>query len=221
MPRGWQDRLHPEYYKRGNILKKDAFDALRSLYRALGSRLRGLAIVDGQVDWSSTGIYKVERLQGSDESQRTTVHNRFMDRRAEIPGDLVKSMSIAELAVQQNYSQDTAYVSVLNGQCLVLESLFPRIQMRGLRLRLSDDLGATEGTDEEHGGGALPPAKKRKIVAAKSSGAATLAVPSPLPGAAVSKAGGVAATPAHPALAASEDEEGSEEEANAEGEEEE
>ena len=100
-----------------------AFDVLRSLYRALGSRLRGVAIVDGQVDWSIIGIYKVERLQGSDESQRTTVYNRSMNRRAEIPDDVVMGMSIAELAVQQNFSKDTAYVSVSSGQCLFLAAI--------------------------------------------------------------------------------------------------
>ena len=100
-----------------------AFDVLRSLYRALGSRLRGVAIVDGQVDWSIIGIYKVERLQGSDESQRTTVYNRSMYRRAEIPDDVVMGMSIAELAVQQNFSKDTAYVSVSSGQCLFLAAI--------------------------------------------------------------------------------------------------
>ena len=91
--------------------------------------------------WSSIGIYKVERLQGSDESLRTNVYKRAMYRRAEIPDDVVKGMSIAELAVQQNLSKDTAYVSVSSGQCIFLESLFPRIQMRGRRRRFSGDLG--------------------------------------------------------------------------------
>ena len=61
---------------------------------------------------SSFGIYKVERLQGSDESLRTTVYNRAMYRRAEIPDDVVKGMSITELTVQQLFSKDTACVTV-------------------------------------------------------------------------------------------------------------
>ena len=70
------------------------------------------------VYWSSIGIYNVKRLQGSGESLRTTVYSRAMYRRADIPDDVVKGMSIADLAVQQNLSKDTAYVPVSTGQCI-------------------------------------------------------------------------------------------------------
>ena len=64
-----------------------------------------------------------------------------MDRRAEIPEDLVRGMAMKDLAVQMNLSLDSAYVLVSAGEVLFLESLFPRIQMRGRRRRLSGDLG--------------------------------------------------------------------------------
>ena len=185
------------------------------MYLALGSRLSNLAIVEGNVLWVNQGIYKIERLQAADESQhRTTVYNRFMDRRAEIPEDLVRGMTMKELEVHQNFSLDSAYVMLLTGDTLVLESLFPRIhQMRGLRRRLSHELGVTG--DEEHGV-SPPPAKKQKTsgvghAPTAAVGAPTPGVPSPPSGVVGSKAGGVAATPSHPALAASEDEAGSEE----------
>ena len=60
------------------------------MYLALGRRLRNLVIVEGNVLWADQGIYKVERLQGSDEAPRTTVHNLFQDRRVENPEDLVR-----------------------------------------------------------------------------------------------------------------------------------
>ena len=86
------------------------------MYLALGSRLRNLVIVEGEADCSDIGICKFEQRQGSEESQRTTVYNRAMYRRAELPDDVVKGMSIAELAVQQTLSKGTAYVSVSSGQ---------------------------------------------------------------------------------------------------------
>ena len=181
------------------------------MYLALGRRLRNLVIVEGNVLWADQGIYKVERLQGSDKAPRTTVHNRFQDRRVEIPEDLVRGMSMKELAVQQNFSIDCAYVLLPSGDSLFLESLFPRIQQaRALRRRLSDDLGVTG--DEELGGGAMPPpAKKPKKAAGaptpkKAAGAPTPRVPSPPEAVVASAAGGVAATPDHPPLEASGDE---------------
>ena len=90
--------------------------------------MRNLVIVEGNVLWADQGIYKVERLQGADEAPRTTVHNRFQDRRVEIPEDLVRGMTMKELAVQQNFSIDCAYVLLPSGDSLFLESLFPRIQ---------------------------------------------------------------------------------------------
>ena len=73
-------------------------------------------------------MYKIERLQASDESQhRTTVYNRCMDRRAKIPEDLVRGMTMKDFEVHQNLFFDSAYVMVLWGDTLVLESLFPRI----------------------------------------------------------------------------------------------
>ena len=78
---------------------------MRALYRALGSRLRDLVVVEGNVVWLNQGIYRIERLQASDESQhRTTVYNRFMDRRADIPSDLVEGMTLEDLEVFQNFS---------------------------------------------------------------------------------------------------------------------
>ena len=120
---------------------------MRSLYQALGSRLRDLVIVEGNVVWVNQGIYRIERIQAVDESKhRTTVYNRFMERRADIPEDLVTGMSMKDLEVHQNFSLDSAYVNVLTGDTLHLESLFPRIHhARGLRRRLSHDLGVTEG----------------------------------------------------------------------------
>ena len=183
------------------------------MYLALGRRLRNLLIVEGNVLWADQGIYKVERLQGSDEAPRTTVHNRFQDRRVEIPEDLVRGMTMKELAVQQNFSIDCAYVLLPSGDSLFLESLFPRIQqVRALRRRLSDDLGVTG--DEELGGGALPPpAKKHRPSGVKhapkaAADAPTPRVPSPPAAAVASTAGGVdvVATPAHPPLEASGDE---------------
>ena len=199
--------------KGGIIRKKDCFDALRCLYLALGRRLRNLVIVEGNILWADQGIYKVERLQGSDEAPRTTVHNRFQDRRVEIPEDLVRGMTMKELAVQQNFSIDCAYVLLPSGDSLFLESLFPRIQqVRALRRRLSDDLGVTG--DEEYGGGALPPPAKKhrpsdvKHAPKAAADASTPRVPSPPEAAVASTAGGVgvAATPAHPPLEASGDE---------------
>ena len=181
------------------------------MYVALGRRLRNLVIVEGNVLWADQGIYKVERLQGSDEAPRTTVHNRFQDRRVEIPEDLVRGMTMKELAVQQNFSIDCAYVLLPSGDSLFLESLFPRIQqVRALRRRLSDDLGVTG--DEELGGGALPPpAKKHRPSGVKhapkaAADAPTPRVPSPPEAVVASAAGGRAATPDHPPLEASGDE---------------
>ena len=49
----------------------------------------------GNVLWVNQGIYKIERLQAADESTHcTTVYNRFMERRAEIPEDLVRGMTM-------------------------------------------------------------------------------------------------------------------------------
>ena len=60
---------------------------MRSLYSALGSRLRKLVIVEGDALWVNQGMYKIERLQASDESQhRTTVYNRCMDPRGSREG---------------------------------------------------------------------------------------------------------------------------------------
>jgi len=88
--------------KGSTIYTKVCFDALRSLYRALGSRLRGLVFVEGNVVWLNQGIYRIERLQAVDESQyRTTVYNRFMDRRADIPSDLVEGMIMKYLEVSR------------------------------------------------------------------------------------------------------------------------
>ena len=190
--------------KGSTIYKKVCFDALRSLYRALGSRLRDLVIVEGNVVWLNQGIYRIERLQAVDESQyRTTVYNRFMDRRADIPSDLVEGMSLEDLEVFQNFSLDTAYVNVRTGGTLVLESLFPRIHhhARKLRRRLSDELGVTQA--EQHGV-SPPPAKKPKTAAAE--GALSPKVPSPPSELVGSKAGGAGATPALPGLEPSEDE---------------
>ena len=113
------------------------------------------------------------------------------------------------LEVHHNFSLDSAYLMLLTGDTLVLEGLFPRIhQMRGLRRRLSDELGVTG--DEEHGV-SPPPAKKRKTSGAghaptAAAGAPSPRVPSPPPGVVGSYAGGVVITPAHPALSASDDE---------------
>ena len=177
---------------------------MRSLYLALGSRLSNLVIVEGNVLWSNQGVYKIERPQAADESQqRTTVYNRSMDRRVDIPEDLVRGMTMKELEVHHNFSFDSAYVMLQTGDTLVLESLFPRIrQMRGLRRRLSNELGVTG--DEEHGGSALPPpAKKQKTsgvghAPTAAAGAPTPKVPSPPSEVVGSKAGGVAATLVHP-----------------------
>ena len=208
--------------KGGVISKKESFDALKSLYGALGRRLRNLVIVEGNVHWPNQGIYTIERLQASDENHKTIVYNRFMDRRAEIPEDLVRGMAVKDLPVEQNFSMDSALIFVATGESLILESLFPRIrQMRALRRRLSDDLGATGMPDGEHGDSALPPAKKQKPSGMEHAptapaGVPTPKVPSPAPEAVAAKAGGakaggVAATPAHPELEASEDDAGSEE----------
>ena len=162
--------------------------------------------MEGNVLWVNQGIYKIERLQAADESKhRTTVYNRFMERRAEIPEYLVTGMSMKYLEVHQNFSLDSAYVNVLTGDTLVLESLFPRIHhhARKLRRRLSGELGVTEG--EQHGV-SPPPAKKPNTCPTAAAGAPTPNVPSPPSEVVGSKAGGVAATPAHPALEASEDE---------------
>ena len=120
----------------------------------------------------------------------------------EIPEDLVRGMTMKELAVQQNFSIDCAYVLLPSGDSLFLESLFPRIQQaRALRRRLSDDLGVTG--DEELGGGALPPpAKKPKKAAGaptpkKAAVASTPRVPSP-PEAVVASASQLIANPAVP-----------------------
>ena len=91
--------------------------------------------------------------------------------------------------------------------------------MRGLRRRLSHDFGVTG--DEEHGG-SPPPAKKPNTsgvghAPTAAAGAPTPKVPSPPSEMVASTAGGVAATPAHPALEASEDEAGSEETTGREG----
>ena len=98
-------------------------------------------IVEGNALWVNQGIYKIERLQAADESQHcTTVYKHFMGRRAEIPEDLVRGMTMKYLEVHQNFSLDSAYVMVLTGDTLVLESLFPRIhQMGGIRRRRSHD----------------------------------------------------------------------------------
>ena len=95
------------------------------------------------------------------------------------------------------------------GDTIVLGGLFPRIhQMRGLRRRLSNELGVTG--DEEHGVSPSP-AKKQNTSGAghaptSAAGAPTPSVPSTPSGVVGSKAGGVVATPAHPSLEASEDE---------------
>ena len=199
--------------KGGVISKKESFDALKSLYGALGRRLRNLVIVEGNVHWPNQGIYTIERLQASDENHKTIVYNRFIDRRAEIPEDLVRGMAVKDLPVEQNFSMDSALIFVATGESLILESLFPRIrQMRALRRRLSDDLGVTG--DEEYGGGALPPPAKKhrpsdvKHAPKAAADASTPRVPSPPAAAVASTAGGVgvAATPAHPPLEASGDE---------------
>ena len=134
--------------------------------------------MDGNVVWANQGIYKIERLQAADESQhRTVAYNRSMDRRVEIPEDLVRDMTMKDLDVHQNYSLDSAYLKLLTGDKLVLESLFPRIQqMRGLRRRLSDQLGVTG--DEEHGV-SPPPAKKRKTSGAGHAPTAAAGAPTP------------------------------------------
>ena len=176
---------------------------MKSLYGALGRRLRNLVIVEGNAHWPNQGIYTIERLQASDENHKTIVYNRFMDRRAEIPEDLVRGMAVKDLPVEQNFSMDSALIFVATGESLILESLFPRIrQMRALRRRLSDDLGVIG--DEELGGGALrPPAKKKHKPSGvghapkRAAGAPTPKVPFP-PEVVASTAGGVAATPAHP-----------------------
>ena len=114
-----------------------------------------------------------------------------------------------DLEVHQNFSWDSAYLTLLQGDKLVLESLFPRIhQMRKLRRRLSHELGVTGDED----GVSPPPAKPQKTSGAghaptAAAGAPTPGVPSPPPGVVGSHAGGiVVATPAQPALEASEDE---------------
>ena len=197
----------------GVISKKEVFDALKSLYGALGRRLRNFVIVEGDVHWPTQGIYRIERLQASDENHKTIVYNRFMDRRAEIPDDLVRGMAVKDLPVEQNFSMDGALIFVATGESLILSSLFPRIkQMRALRRRLSDHLGVTG--DEEHGGGASPPPAKKhrpsdeKHAPKAAADASTPRVPSPPAAAVASTAGGVgvAATPAHPPLEASGDE---------------
>ena len=197
-------RIRSQPFPRDHQSIKKCFDALRALYRALGSLLRELAVVEGNVVWLNQGIYRIERLQAADESQyRTTVYNRFMDRRADIPSDLVEGMSMKDLEVFQNFSLDTAYVNVRTGGTLVLESLFPRIHhhARKLRRRLSDELGVTQA--EQHGV-SPPPAKKPKTAAAE--GALSPKVPSPPSELVGSKAGGAGATPALPGLEPSEDE---------------
>ena len=75
--------------------------------------------------------------------------------------------------------------------------------MRGLRRRLPHDFGVTG--DEEHGV-SPPPAKKPKTCPTAAAGAPTPKVPSPPSEVVGSKAGGVVATPALPALEPSEDE---------------
>ena len=84
-----------------------------------------------------------------------------------------------------------------------MESLFPRFHhhARKLRRRLSDELGVTQA--EQHGV-SPPPAKKPKTAAVE--GALSPTVPSPPSEVVGSKAGGVGATPALPALEPSEDE---------------
>ena len=82
--------------------------------------------------------------------------------------------------------------------------------MRGLRRRLSHDFGVTG--DEEHGV-SPPPAKKPKTsgvghAPTAAAGAPAPKGPSPPSEVVGSKAGGVAATLAHPALEASEHEAG-------------
>ena len=125
----------------------------------------------------------------------------------------MRGMAVKDLPVEHNFSMDSALICVPTGESLILESLFPRIrQMRALRRRLSDDLGVTG--DEEYGGGALPPTAKKhrpsdvKHAPKAAADASTPRAPSPPAAAVASTAGGVgvAATPAHPPLEASDNE---------------
>ena len=105
------------------ISKKECFDALRSSYLALGSCLRKLAIVEGTPFGS---IRACTRSSGS--KPRTS---RSIALRCTIvactPEDLVRGMTMKDFDVHQKFSFDSAYVMVLWGDTLVLESLFPRI----------------------------------------------------------------------------------------------
>ena len=156
--------------------KREAFEALRTLYNALGRRFKNLVIVDGFVDWFSQGHFMVRDVKCG--GVRTVeVTEKITGKIATVPADMI--MNVAETLtskdVKHNYCMARAVLNLKSiGVELPLFSLFPKVRP-SLVMIVSDELGATQfcrgcddddyadsdddaGSDDDEG----PPAKKKK-----------------------------------------------------------
>ena len=125
--------------------KREAFEALRTLYNALGRRFKNLVIVDGFVDWFSQGHFMVRDVKCG--GVRTVeVTEKITGKIATVPADMI--MNVAETLtskdVKQNYCMTRAVLNLKSiGVELPLYSLFPNVR-RTVALYLSVELGVTQ-----------------------------------------------------------------------------
>ena len=93
--------------------KREAFQALRTLYNALGRRFKNLVIVDGFVDWFSQGHFMVRDVKCG--GVRTVeVTEKITGKIATVPADMI--MNVAETLtskdVKHNYCMTRAVLNL-------------------------------------------------------------------------------------------------------------
>ena len=122
----------------GNDDKKALFESLLATYRALGSRLRNVPMVDGVIDWKLHGHLTLDTIGPA----IITLHCKLLNETITIPEDVLKNDPLAwcDIAVENNFSRYSAQVQA-HGHVFKCSMLFPSL-CRTLLRRTSDVLGA-------------------------------------------------------------------------------
>ena len=123
----------------GNNNKEALFESLLATYRALGSRLRNVPIVNGVIDWKLHGHFTLDTSLGP---ASIMLHCKLLDQTITIPEDVLKNDPLAwcDIAVENNFSRYSAQIQTLR-DVYKCSMLFPRL-CRTLLRRTSDVLGA-------------------------------------------------------------------------------
>jgi len=125
-----------------SLQKKDVFESLRHLYKALGSRFNNIEIVDGFVDWQKHGVYKLEDVRTT-EGREVRVTDTLTGKVACLPKDALSNFAhtFTMQDVHQNFSWKEALLVLPDGDSFTLSQLFPKVN-RKLAKKISEELKA-------------------------------------------------------------------------------